>query len=97
MPAAQVPSTAVVWHIPRAAQPTSHKGGTDKNKGTTFTKTKADLSRAGVILLFRAQLPFFCFCWAFPTAALQGNCIVLGAEALRRTVQRELSAHIIQT
>lgn len=82
MPAAQVPCKAVVWHIPRAAQPTSHKHGVDKNKGATFTETKVDLSKAGVILLLRAQLLFICFCWAFPTAALQGNCIVLGAEDL---------------
>lgn len=37
-----------------------------------------------------AEFPFICFCWSFPAAALQGNCIVLGTEALWRTGQGKL-------
>lgn len=47
-------------------------------------------------------LPFICFCWSFPTAALEGNFIVLETEGFWRTVQgkhtsEEFSKHIIQT
>lgn len=43
------------------------------------------------------QLPFICFCWSFPTAALQGNCIVLETAAFWRTVQGSSENTVIQT
>lgn len=72
----------MVWHIPRAAQPTSHKHSIDKNKGTTFTETKVDLSKAGVILLLRAQLPFIYFVGHFQQQHLKGTVLCWGQRRL---------------
>lgn len=96
MPAAQVPSKAMVWHIPRAAQPTSHKHSIDKNKGTTFTETKVDLSKAGVILLLRAQLPFIYSVGHFQQQHLKGTVLCWGQRRLAGLC-KEFSEHIIPT
>lgn len=93
MPVAQALNTAVVSHVTRADE---QKTSVSRDWSTSLSKHYSHKNKGGVehhwcdpaaSEAWVHELVFICFCWSFPTAALERNFIMLETETFWRTAQ----------